>query len=262
VNFDSAFLIVGIVVEVVLVCVLISGKAYKTLPLFCVYTAWGLLLDASNAILLAKLPEYYWKIYLFELIPDAAIQFGVLIELAWSILRPVRTSLPRGTIFILAGLVALAGLVIWPLATLTLPPNLSVHAQLFVHFQQTIAILRVVCFLVLAGFSQVLSIGWKDRELQAATGLGFFSIVSLLVAVLHSHQSPLDPAYTWLDRSAGICYFGTLTYWVICFATKEQQRKEFSPQMQQLLVLMSGGARAGRIALGDIPPQSPRKRIK
>ncbi|HEX4319924.1 MAG TPA: hypothetical protein VHZ52_03415 [Acidobacteriaceae bacterium] len=248
--------------EIVVLALMLRRNMWRMLPLFCVYIAWGALTDITNAAVLYKMPAAFNRTYFMEMGPDSLLQFGVLIELAWSVLRPSRKLLPRGALPVLAGLVALAGLIIWPLAGTTVPPNLSPHAQLFVHFQETIAILRVVCFLVMAGFSQILSIGWKDRELQVATGLGFFSIISLLVAVLHSHQLWQDASYTWLDRAASISYLGTLTYWVVSFATKEQQRKEFSPQMQQFLLLMGGGARAGRIALSDLPSERPRKRIK
>jgi hypothetical protein len=118
----------------------------------------------------------------------------------------------------------------------------------------------VASFLVMASFSQLLSIGWRDRELQVATGLGFYSIVSLLVVLLHSHQSTDSLQYHKLDVMEAVSYLCTLSYWVLCFATKEQKRKEFSPQMQHLLVLMGGGARTNRIALTDLP--SKRSRTK
>jgi hypothetical protein len=259
---DNALLIGGIVGEVAVLCLIFYRKVWRTIPIFCIYIVWALLNDIAFYIILSRFPSSFQRAYFIDMVPDSLFQFAVLIDLAWSVLRPSRASLPRGALWILVLLVALAGLVIWPLAGMTVPPNLSAHAQIFVHFQETIAILRVVCFLVMAGFSQILSIGWKDRELQVATGLGFFSIISLLVAVLHSHQLVQDPSYTWLDRAVAISYFGTLFYWVLSFATKEQERKEFSPQMQQLLLLMGGGARAGRIALGDLPSERVRKRIK
>jgi hypothetical protein len=262
VTLDNALLITGIVAEFAVLALLLSRKAWRILPLFCTYIAWTILTDIANSVILSRFPATFNTAYFIEMGPDSLLQFAVLIELAWSVLRPSRAVLPRGTLWVLALLVAIAGLVIWPFAGMTVPANLTAHAQLFVHFQQTIAILRVVCFLVMAGFSQVLSIGWKDRELQVATGLGFYSIISLLVAVLHSHQVWQDPSYTWLDRAVSVSYIGTLSYWVLSFATKEQKRKEFSPQMQQFLVLMGGGARAGRIALDDLPSERSRKRIK
>jgi hypothetical protein len=261
-NFNNALLTTGTVAEIVVLALMLRQKMWRTLPLFCVFIAFTALTDITNSLILYKFPGLFNRAYFWEMGPDSLLQFGVLIELAWSVLRPSRASLPKAALPVLASLIALAGLIIWPLAGSAVPPNLSPHAQLFVHCQETIAILRVVCFLVMAGFSQILSIGWKDRELQVATGLGFFSIISLLVLVLHSHQLVQDPSYTWLDRATSISYLGTLSYWGMSFATKEQERKEFSPQMQQFLLLMGGGARAGRIALSDLPPERPRKRIK
>ena len=57
---------------------------------------------------------------------------------------------------------------IWPLAGLTLPANLTHAGRFFVQLQQTFAVLRIAIFLGLAGFSQLLSIGWRNRELQIA----------------------------------------------------------------------------------------------
>jgi len=258
-TLDHALLICGMLGESIVLALLIRRKVWRTLPLFCVYVAWTLVTDILATLIVWKFPSYYSQEYFYQLVPDSILQFGVLIELAWSVLRPSKASLPRGTLYVLIVLVALAGAAIWPLAKMAVPANQSAHAELFVHFQQTIAILRVVCFLVMAGFSQVLAIGWKDRELQVATGFGFFAIISLIVAVLHSHQD-VNRSYQWLDTAVAASYIGTLAYWVLSFSTKEQERREFSPQMQQILVQMGGGARTGRMALTDIPPKRPRKR--
>jgi hypothetical protein len=231
-------------------------------PIFCAYIAWTLLTDVANFIISSKFHAIYAKVYFGEMGPDALLQLAILVELAWSVLAPNRKFLPRGTQFILIFLVLLAGALVWPLAGMTVPPNLTHNGELYVHFQQTMAILRVICFLIMAGFSQVLSIGWKDRELQIATGLGFYSIVSLIVAVLHSRQEAGTHPYHWLDYAVTLSYLGALLYWGISLATKEQERREFSPQMQELLLIMSGGARAGRIALSSLPSDGPKKRMK
>jgi hypothetical protein len=192
--------------------------------------------------------------------PDFILQICVLVELAWSVLRPVRASLPRYSVLILGMIVALAALVIWPLANTAVAPDISPDGRIYVHLEQTAAILRVVCFLVIACFSQLLSIGWQDRELQVASGLGLYSFVSLIVAVLHSHLDVNAPLYSMLDRVASFSYLGTVVYWVVCFSRKEQERKEFSPQMQRLLLQMGGGARTGRIVLTGIPQKQAKKR--
>jgi len=204
----------------------------------------------------------YGRFYISQQFLDATLQFLVLVELTWSVLSPVRKSLPRGAIFVLGILIGLAGLAAWPLARMALPQSLAgsnVLNILLFQLQETVNILRVVIFLAIASFSQLLSIGWRDRELQMATGLGFFSIVSLIVSMFHSHQG-LGESYHWVDQGLNVCYLGTLSYWAISIATKEQERKEFSPQMQQLLLLMGGGVRAGRFALSDLPSDRKRKR--
>jgi len=259
VTLDHALLFSTMLGESIVLFALLRRKVWRTLPLFCGYILWALATDIALAIVVWKFPTHYNQVYFYELVPDSILQFGVLIELAWSVLRPTKASLPRGTLIVLTGLVLLTGLAIWPLAKMAVPAGLSAHADLFVHFQQTVAILRVVCFLVLAGFSQILAIGWRDRELQVATGFGFYAIISLIVAVMHSHQAD-GPQYEWLDRAVVASYLSTLAYWVLSFSTKEQERREFSPQMQQILVQMGGGVRSGRVALTNIPPKQPRKR--
>ena len=261
-TFDSGILSAGVVGEAVVFTLLLRRRGWSTLPFFCLYILYSLASDVTGYIVLAKHSELlYGRYYFTQIILDSILQFAVLGELAWSVLRPVRSSLPRGFRIVVYVLIALAGAAMWPLATLTVPPALTRLSSILFHLQETFSILRVVCFLIMASLSQLLSIGWRDRELQVATGLGFYSIASLLVTVLHSHQA-MGTQYHWLDQALSVSYLGTMTYWVFSFATKEQERKEFSPQMQQLLVLMSGGARTGRMALGDLPPEPKRKRIK
>jgi hypothetical protein len=116
--------------------------------------------------------------------------------------------------------------------------------------EQTNAILRVLFFLVLAGFGQLLSIGWRDRELQIATGLGFYSIVDLAVAMLHTHLTVWSQ-YAHLNQVVVASYICSLMYWVYSFAQKEAKRQEFTPQMQNLLLAVAGAARSTRAGLAE-----------
>jgi hypothetical protein len=262
VSLDSAILIASIVGEAVVSGLLLRRKTWRTLPCFCIYVIWTLTSDLASSLILWKMsPFVYGRYYIGQAFVDSLLQFTVLVELAWSVLSPIRPSLPRGSLIVLNLLIALAGLAIWPLAGMALPQNFTGLNVILFQLQETVAILRVACFLVMASFSQLLSIGWRDRELQIATGLGFYSIVSLIVSLLHSHQGK-GPEYHWPDQALSVSYIGSLSYWVLSFATKEQERKEFSPQMQQLLLLMSGGARADRVALGELSSKHPKKRIR
>jgi hypothetical protein len=137
--------------------------------------------------------------------------------------------------------------------------SFSLAGYLNVHLQETFSILRILFFLGLAGCSQLLSIGWRDRELQIATGLGFYSLVSLAVWMHHSGQAT-GPQYHLLDQMVSVSYVCSLAYWLVSFATKEAERREFTPQMQSLLLAMAGTARGARVALNDSVDKSRSRR--
>ncbi len=104
------------------------------------------------------------------------LSFVCLVELAWSVLKPIRGSLTRWALLYIAGMILLAGALLWPFSGLE--ADTGAQERLLVHLVQTVGFLRVGFFLLLAATSQWLSIGWRDRELQIATGLGFYSLVS------------------------------------------------------------------------------------
>jgi hypothetical protein len=193
-----------------------------------------------------------------QMVVDSLFQFAVLVELGWGILRPIRASLPKQSILILAVLIVLAGAVIWPIAAWAIPANLSASGRTLVQVQQTFAVLRVVVFMALAGFSQILSIGWRNRELQIATGLGFYSMISLAVSLIHTHQAP-GLRYGQLDSLVMASYVSSLLYWVYSFAQREEERQEFTPQMRSFLLAVTGAARTNRVALADAGIDSTRK---
>jgi hypothetical protein len=246
--------------EAALILLLAKNRVFKILPAFFVYICWSLVSDAT-LFYVQSLPQVnYFRIYEFQMVIDAALIFAVLVELAWSVLRPLRPALPQRSWIAIPFLIALAGALTWPVAGLTAPAHLTATGQVFFRLQQTFAILRVVVFFAMAGFSQLIGIGWRNRELQVATGLGFYSILSLAVTVLHTHQLSGTQPYHWLDVAGAAGYIAALAYWVHAFATKEAERQNFSPQMANFLLLIGGTAKASRIALAEY--SAPKSRFK
>jgi hypothetical protein len=239
---------------------LFKTRVYRTLPAFSIYVGWCLVSDAGLSLLQSS--QMYFRIYEIQMVIDSAIMFAVLVELAWSVLSPIRGSLPKFAWIAIVVLIGLAGLVLWPLAGFALPANsnLSQEGVNYFRLQQTAAILRVIVFLAMAGFSQLLGIGWRNRELQVATGLGVFSIVSLAVTVMHTHQLSGTQQYHLLDEMPSASYVGALTYWVYALTTKEAERQDFSPQMQNFLLLLGGTAKTSRIALSDFTTDKSRRK--
>jgi hypothetical protein len=240
----------GMVAEAALILLLIRIRVFRVLPAFFAYMCWSLVSDiAMTAVRSMPYPTYF-KIFEIQMVIDAAMIFSVLVELAWSVLRPLRESLPRRSWIAIPFLIAIAGVLIWPVAGLAVPSHLLPSGRAFFRLEQTFAILRVVVFFAMAGFSQLIGIGWRNRELQVATGLGFYSILSLAISVFHTHQV-VGQQYHWVDEIGSAGYVAALAYWVYAFATKEAERQNFSPQMANFLLLIGGTAKASRVALAD-----------
>lgn len=247
-SLDNILSIIGIVSEAVLVGLLVYRRLWQTLPVFGIYCAWALLSDAGAYAISHFSPTNYLAAYVAALSVDSALEFCVLTELTWSVLRPLRSSLSRVSLVVISAFVLGAGLAIWFFVSIPGVTVVSPQAHFMVRLQQTTSILRILFFLVLAGFSQLLSIGWRDREFQVVTGLGFFSVVSLAVEMLHTHQA-FGPQYGHLNRVVIVSYIASLLYWVFSFAQQEAPRREFTPQMQNFLLAVAGVARANRVAM-------------
>jgi hypothetical protein len=238
------------VAEAAVLVLLLYRHVWRIMPIFCVFCTWALLGDAGAFVVLRFYPASYLTAYLTGTVVDSALEFGVLVELAWSVLRPFRASLPRGSLVVVVGLILALGAAIWPFAVIPGFNNWPPQWHLLMRLEQTTAILRILFFLALAGGSQLLSIGWRNRELQVAAGLGFYSLVSLAVAMVQTHLT-LGSQYTHLNQVEVASYIGSLLYWVVSFSQKEAARREFTPQMQSLLLAVAGSARSTRIALAE-----------
>jgi hypothetical protein len=253
VTLDSGFFAAGLVAEATTLAFLIAKRAYRTLPIFSIYVAWSLLNDVSEVFLMQHFPSAAIRIYFNFAIIDAVFQFAVLVELSMSVLRPVRALLPRWVLFGVGILIALACGAIWPVVKPADIRLLTHDSAMLIQLQQTFAVLRILFFLALAGLSQFLSISWRDRELQIATGLGFYSLVSLSVSLLHAQQALASQAqkmqFHILDLMVVASYLCSMAYWSFCFAQKVPERREFTPQMQNLLLAVAGTARSTRMVL-------------
>jgi hypothetical protein len=249
-GMDNLLWLASSMANAAVIGLLLYRRVWRTLPFFCIYCAWNLLDSAGAYAVLHFYPASYFTAYLSGTAIDSALEICVLIELAWSVLRPLRASLPRSALVVVTGFVVALGAAIWPFAVIPGFNNLPANWHFLMHLQQTTSIFRILFFLALAGGSQLLSIGWRNRELQVATGLGIYSFVSIAVAMLHTHQT-MGPQYNFLDEVEVASYFCSLLYWGFSFAQQEAERRAFTPQMQNFLLAMAGTARSTRLALID-----------
>jgi hypothetical protein len=237
--------VLSLIAEIALFVVLIARRQYRTFPVFTLYIAFNLLNDIGVSALMVAYPPSVGRAVELGLLPlQYLLELGVLLEIAWNVLRPVHASLPVKSIRVFVGLLvlALAGgtLLAWHFS------NTGNKVQDFKGpLDLTVGLLRMLIFVATAGFAQLLGIGWKNKVLQLATALSFYSAVDLIVSLLERYSG----ASNNLERFRAIAFALELGFLVWAFTTKEVRRREFNPQMEQFLVTLAGRAKLARTAL-------------
>lgn len=245
--------------EIVFAALLTRKRFYRSMPFFFSCVWLGIASDLATWIIQHHYPAYFFQAFIVQLCIDSVLQYGILVELCWCVLRPVRPLLPRGTVAGISLLVLGLGAMVWFLCNgqsfLGFPP----HWHFLACVQQSGAILRISFFFTIVAGSQFLALGWGNRELQVATGLGCYSLVSLAATVVHSHQK-LNMQYHQVDVIVAASYVGALVYWIASFLRAEAPRREFTLHMRSVLAAVSETARSQRalqrIALEDHPTET------
>jgi hypothetical protein len=241
----AALALLGLVAEIGLLAILIVRRQYRVFPVFTLYIAFNVLTDLGLAAAMAAYPPQVGRSLAFMLLPlQYLFDLGVLFEIAWNVLRPVHSSLPRGSILVFVGLVALALLCGTLLAWHVQDTGNKIY-DIRRPLDLTVGLLRMLIFVATAGFAQVLGIGWKNKVLQLATALSFYSAVDLIVSLAARRSIGPDA----LEPIRGVAYVFEIGFLVWAFTTKEVRRREFSPQMEQFLVTLAVRAKIARTAL-------------
>jgi hypothetical protein len=241
----SAFSLLGLIAEITLFVVLIARRQYKVFPVFTLYIAFGLINDAGIGTLMVVYPIHVARSIAFGLLPlQYLLELSVLFEIAWNVLRPVHASLPQGSVRVFVGAVALA-LIGGVLLAWHLDNTGNKVQDVKVPLDLTVGLLRMLIFVATAAFAQLLGIGWKNKVLQLATALSFYSAVDLIVSLVERYSGGSNE----LDGVRMVAFTLELGFLVWAFTTKEVRRREFSPQMEQFLVTLAGRAKLARTAL-------------
>ena len=257
-SLDTALWLAGDIAEAAIIGLFIYRRLWRSFPLFFLYIVQAIIGDVGLAIILRHFRSAYMIWYLSETITDSVLLFAVLVELAWSILKPLRASLSRRALIPVSGFILAVGAAVWPFTALPAVAGRSVEFRLLVQLEQTVSILQIIFLLALIASSQVLSIGWSDRELQIATGLGFFSAFDVAAAILHTHQTSYLQ-YKHLDQALVGAWLCSLLYWAVSFIQKEAERREFTPEMQRVLLAVAGAAHANRVVLTESQAGRPHR---
>ena len=230
--------IAGIGMEVLLVGIISRRGVARRVPMFLAYFYWLVLSDI--ACLMVTLNYSYSRYLIFfdvQLMCDGLLLFLVLFDLARSVLRPLPMASSRGILILLLLVMVSGGSIIW---------RVSDSWSLFARFtpwhvgmrlELTFALLRVLFLLLLAALIQFLSshfipVVWGERELQIATGIGGYALVSLATSLLHTYQLP-PATFRAISDVVSIGFFLCLIYWLVCFLRPERNPAEQSGQIER-----------------------------
>jgi len=256
-TIDGFFWIAGSALEASFIALLWRRRAVVRFPFLSLFILWDFI--QNLALYLSSQSNFHYTVlYLFFSTIGYFFEFCVLIELMRSILKPLPPSARRRlSLFTIFSYLILAALLWTFLAKRPIDPNSSFHAISFslwvsLQMQRISSYLRLITFLTLALFSQTLSLTWHNRELQIATGLGCYSFFTVAVEIARSHL-PQNQLYIDLNRVLIASYLGSLCYWIYCFASKEEQRSGFTPEMEEILQRLAGRTRTRNT---QIPPES------
>lgn len=243
--------------EILLLGILIGRRLYKTFPVFSAYIGWELISDLLFFLVLSMkhgnvntdhsfVQMYYSLIAIAQL-----LQLGVLLEIAFNVLSPAGGSLQRKILYFFIGTMVLVGACAFFIAVYANAATLQ-DPRTYIVMDTTAAILRLIMFLLIAGFSQVLGLSWRNHVLQLASGLAFYSVILLVAQLAESrlHAGALYSSdYQFWSQVETVGYLCTMSFWCYAFVKKEAPRKEFSPQMTKFLVSFSGSIKRQRAVL-------------
>lgn len=227
---DMVIWYTGIAVEVVLIGIVWKRGVGKRLPVFAAYLAWGIITDVAMLVVWERLRGYYPQVFRIESSLDACLQFLVLFELARLAFRYLPTIVSRGILSLFLVLTVGAGWGVWRITNWWIPRGFSADGHTLWHEQIAASLLRIFFLLALGWLIQFLNrhfipVGWAERELQVATGFGFYSLGSLATCLGHTNNLP-PTVYHLLDNVATLSFLGVLAYWLVSFLRPERPVNE------------------------------------
>jgi hypothetical protein len=208
-----------------LLALIVYRRIYRSFPVFSSY----LLLSLIAVVASCSFTEFSagQNVSLALSFLDSAFIVAVLGELSMSVLRPIRSSLPRWTPLAIAYMLALAYAATWQFVK---GLDALAWSTPFIAYMLCLDLsssgLQIIFFIALAAVSRMAGIGWRTRELQIAAGLGILSFVNCWTTMIQLNFGTKDAAlvhqYHLIDELKSFGWCCLLLYWAVSFARKEQ----------------------------------------
>jgi hypothetical protein len=251
---DGVLWALTLVGEAVLTVFILKSKMSRNYPILLTYLIVNLVEDPLAWILFKGSRDIYSRFYFTVTVLDYLLQFLLVLEIGRNVFAPSKRSLPFRLWPIVTAAVTICTIIAAFFSPRLQGNGLDTPTQWLWSVTLGLAVLKVLLFVALAGFAQLLGIGWKNRVLQLASGLAFYGATSLLVQLAINHlryvnQASYEAHYVWLTEIQSGAYLCTLLFWTWAFSRNEAPRKDFTPQMQEVLVTIAESAKRTRLAV-------------
>lgn len=218
--YSIALAISATTAEVLLLGILLSRGAARQVPAFVGYVYWLILSDIALYAALGL--NVYMRVFPVEVWCDGMVLFVVLFDLARSVLRPLPRIASRSILLLLFGIMAAAAPLLWRISDAWSQDGWSEAWHSVMRMQMTLSLLRILFLILLGGLVQFLvnhfvRVGWGERELQIASGVGIYALASLAASLLQTHHWSAAVTVA-IQEGVSSIFFVVLIYWIAAFS--------------------------------------------
>jgi hypothetical protein len=206
----------GTALQVVLLVVLLTRHRATTFPIFTVFTAFNIVRAVVTypiAMRGTNTHSYYVAYFAFAIL-DFALQFWITYELASHIFRPTGTWAPdvrKGVLILtIASFVVAAALVCIPS-----PPEKTLLGTLLDRGNLFSSALQCELFIGMIALSATARLPWKTHVARIAQGLGFYSLIGLLLDASQNVLVRSSASFIAVDYIRDVTYLLCETYWIV-----------------------------------------------
>lgn len=238
----------GFVADLALFLVLLIRGRWRHFPVFTLWIAF-MLVRSSVLMYLYQHEAKHWYTIVYDtgLVLDFALQLGIVLEIAWILLRPTGSWVRDARLqFAAGGLagIAVAGLFTWWIT----PPATSV--RLMWQVRSNLFTSMVICelFVVMTMVANRLGLGWRNHVMAIGQGLTAWSTIMVVKTALESYLGT-QHHYSQLEQVHSVTYLAAIFWITVQLWRDEPERKSISADLYQYILAVH---RRGEYDLGRL----------
>jgi len=223
--------------NIALLAVLLVRARWRPFPVFTCLVAF----DVARTIALYLLyssgsATWYAHVYWWALIPDFALQMGVVLEISRIVLRPTGTWVQDARLQFWAG--AVVGMVVAAiLAWWVSPPAHSALAAWRIRGNLFTSLVICEMFVAMALTANRLGLGWRNHVMAIGQGLTAWSGVMVMTTALQSYVGP-GFFFRELDQIRAFAYISAIFWMMVRLWMAEPARQPLARELEDYILAL------------------------